>query len=201
MSAPGYELTVGADWLLLKTAHYKVEKGSILHSGIYNREMSSSLASSAVAGAFLIAFAATTGAGALHFAIAAVLFVGGVVFFRMTVFKENPLAVSVSKADGKVTIKYPGVFFGHTESFATEEVEKLAVELTTITPENPDGIKVVKKIALQHGTVIPGFGEELELHSVSFVLKDGTKKTVFASKDAEAADTLYERLREFTGIA
>ncbi|NIN70309.1 MAG: hypothetical protein GTO63_37660, partial [Anaerolineae bacterium] len=48
---------------------------------------------------------------------------------------------------------------GAHRSHRLSDLEEVRRRQIVIEPENPDGVDFVAKIAIQHGTLIPGFGE------------------------------------------
>lgn len=193
-----FTLKVKNNTLLFRTSSYRAERGSVLHSGIYNRELTSSL----VAGGLLLAVAiAAVFAGVpvtwLHFALAAAAFVGLFIFFRVYVFFEDFLEVTIRRDKGSITIFRKGLrSFRRTEPL--REVTGIIKGFTVIAPENPDGIKFVEKVALQHGTVIPGFGEVREYHTVNVEFRGGDTVMVFSTRERADAEEVLAAMRKFT---
>ncbi|MBI3592450.1 MAG: hypothetical protein HY099_03050, partial [Nitrospirae bacterium] len=77
-----YQIEIKDNVLVFRTTSFKAEKGSVLHSGIYNRELASSLAAGAcitLAGFF---FAFRDKITAIHFIAALFLFAVLFLFFR-----------------------------------------------------------------------------------------------------------------------
>ncbi|MEJ2183920.1 MAG: hypothetical protein P8Y66_10430 [Nitrospirota bacterium] len=194
-----YKLDVGKRRLYFRTTSYRVERGSMLHSGIYNRELTSSL----VAGAVLLAAAlAVIFAGVevrvYHYVLAAVLFTVLFAFFRVFVFFEDYLEMVMDKDRGEVRLLVKR-FVSRARTFELGEVGGVAKGYTVFTPQNPDGIQVVEKIALQHGTAIPGFGETKEYHTVNLELKEERDITVFVTEDASEARSVLDVMKNFLG--
>ena len=76
------------------------------------------------------------------------------------------------------------------------ELSGVHLDHSTMHPENPDGTKVVERIALQHGMVIPGFAETMDFTEVQL---DFPKKsiTLFSTKDKLEAEAIVEKLNGF----
>lgn len=192
-----YQIDIKDNVLILRTTSFKAEKGSVLHSGIYNRELASSL----VAGAlimlsgffFTINFKITT----IHFIIAIVLFAALFLIFRIYIFREPFLEVVFDKGRKSITISLKRIIGKRKESHFMGELAGIKQNHVSVSPENPDGIKVVEKIALQHGTVIPGFGETVELYTVELEFKDRKRVMVFSSKETSEADDITTKLKDF----
>lgn len=201
MAETGAEYTLNRkeNVLVLRTTSYKAEPGSVLHSGIYNRELTSSLAAGGVLIALAIAVIAKgVHVASWHYLVAAGLFVGLFMFFRMLVFYEDYLETTIHRGKGYVSVFRKG-FISKTRTVPLAEVEGFRRGYTAFAPENPDGIAFVEKVALQHGTVIPGFGEVKEFYTVNLELKDGETIMVFSTRDSAQARLVLEELRQFAG--
>jgi len=200
VSEKRYNLVVDKNLLLFKTPFFSAAKGSILHVGIYNREMTSILASSILTAALIFVTVYKFGRVFWVYPLALVAITLGFILFRTLVFKESLLTLTMDKAKGEIRIDYAGVV-GRHELFRIDDLESVHISHKVIPPENVDGIKVVEKIALQHGTVIPGFGEEIELFPVEMQFKDGTSRVVYSDTSHETPMHIIKKLKEFTGIA
>lgn len=194
-----YRLKLTTRRLELATTSFETEAGSMLHGGIYNRELASSLA----AGAVLVFAAIITvylgiKPGFYEYLMAAILFVVLFLAFRVFVFFERRLVVTIDKAGGLVTVFIKGVV-GKMKRVPIEELTGIKRGYTVIAPENLDGIRVVEKVALQHGTVIPGFGDLKEFHTVNLLFKDGRGITVFSSPDPKDTEEVLYAMKRFVG--
>jgi hypothetical protein len=195
-----YRLDIKDGALMLNTASFRAEEGSVLHSGIYNRELTSSLAAGALTLAVVIAlFFSGLAMTALCPALAVLAFVTSFVLFRVFVFYDSHLRAVIDRSKGTVTVVTKKMF-GRESSYPLDALEDVITGRVVFTPENPDGIEVVEKIALQHGTVIPGFGETKELHTVEFMFEDGRKVMVFSSREPAEAGALAGEIRSFLGV-
>lgn len=192
-----YQIDIKDDVLVFSTASFKAEKGSVLHSGIYNRELASSLAAGAAVMLSGFFFAIKYRVAAVHFMIALVVFVMLFLFFRTYVFKEPALEMVVDKQGSRVTISVKHIMERIIASYPLSEISGIKQSSVTFKPENPDGIRLVERIALQHATVITGFGEPAEFWNVDMAFKDGKGVTVFSSKDKADADDIATRLKNF----
>lgn len=193
----GCDLTIDEGRLVFRTESFRVQRGSILHSGIYNREMASVVSASAMAGFFFVLIAFNRPLGVLDYLAASALFIAGFVFARTVIFKERTLVLEINKKEKKAKIRRPGLMAAKKEDFGLSEVDSVGVSFTKISPENPDAVRVVEKIALQHGTVIPGFGAELEIYAVEIRLTDGSKRVVYAAPSEEKAREASEKIEGF----
>lgn len=195
-----YTIGVENDAFILETNSFKTERDSILHSGIYSRELASSLAAGAcivLAGFF---FAGRVKITAVYYAAALFLFITLTLFFRTYIFKEPVLRVIFDKGNGEVSIDLNSVLKKRSLSFPLDDLAELKQNYISSAPENPDGVKIVEKIALQHGTAIPGFGEPLELHTIEMEFKSGEHFIIFSSKEASRSETVYSNLKKYINI-
>jgi hypothetical protein len=195
-----YQLEIADNVLSLKTSSFKAEKGSVLHSGIYNREMTSSLAAGALTLAaaifmYSMGFVVTV----IYVAVAVAVFAASFVFLRMFVFYEAHLRVVMDRSRGTIRLTEKKMFSSES-TYPMGDIEGVCTGRVVFAPENPDGIEFVEKIALQHGTVIPGFGEEKVFHTVELAFKDGGKVMVFSSSEPSEAETLAAEIEKFLGV-
>lgn len=192
-----YKIDIEGSILKLRTSSFRGDRGSFLHSGIYNRELASSLASGAVilivvfviAGSFKITF--------IHFVLAVLLFGALFLFFRTFIFSE-PTLLAVFDKGGKIFIKKG--LIGRKNLYHLDALMDIKVNRRTFVPENIDGVKLVEKVALQHGTVIPGFGRKEELFTVELEFKNKKQITIFSSELPSEAHDVMLKLKEFLEI-
>ena len=183
--------------LVFETASFKAERGSILHSGIYNRDVASSLAAGAcivLAGFF---FAGRIRIGIAHFAAILALFTVLFLSLRIFIFHEPLLRMVLDREKGNAGISVRGALGAREVAFPVNELECIRQDYVSINPENPDGTKLVEQIALQHGTVIPGFGRTLEFYTVETELRDGRRFLIFSSKDPSAAGEIASQIKDW----
>jgi len=192
-----YNFDIKDNTLMLRTISFRTDKGSVLHSGIYNREMASTLAAGAcitLAGFF---FATRGRITALHFVSAIVIFTVLFLLFRTYVFREPVLYTAIDKTNGIIELSSENIFGRKKVSFPLSELESVRQDYVSSAPVNPDGIEIVQKIALQHGTVIPGFGETAEFYTVELEFKNGRRELIFSSKVPAEADGVATNLKKF----
>ncbi|MDI6728785.1 MAG: hypothetical protein QMD44_07690, partial [Thermodesulfovibrionales bacterium] len=77
-----YQINIKDNMLIFRTSSFRAEKGSVLHSGIYNRELASSLAAGALVMLLGFFFAASFKITTVHFVVALLLFVIFFIVFR-----------------------------------------------------------------------------------------------------------------------
>lgn len=197
MKEKPYEIALTGNRLNLRTSFFTAEMGSVLHSGIYNRELTSSLAAGAViviAGFFV---ASGVKLHLVHFfgilASFAVLFL----LLRTFVFRDPMLETVFDKDAGRITILRRGVVGSRKSEYPLERLEDIRERTLSLSPENPDGIKMVEHIALQHFTVIPGFGRTSVFNTVELVFRGGAEVMICSSQDASSSGELTEQLKNF----
>ncbi|RMG04446.1 MAG: hypothetical protein D6726_03320 [Nitrospirae bacterium] len=178
----------------LRAYSFRAEKGSVLHSGIFSRELASSFVAAAVAGATLIVFSLFGELGLLQYLIGALLFGVTIPIARIYIFKEPYLETTIDADSIIITLMRP--VMPKTIRRNRTELRELRIEYKRFEPENPDAIEFVEKIALQHGTVIPGFGKVKEFYDL--VLDFGDEHITILTTDEKArAEEVMVKLRDF----
>jgi hypothetical protein len=182
----------------LTTTSFSADRGSVLHSGIFNKELASSFVAAVVASAFVILVAVSSDLKLLHYFIAAIIFVIIFPLSRIYIFKEPRLETVLDENSGILSITLSGPLGKKKIEGLLEAVRDISVDHIRIEPENPDGIRIVEKIALQHGTVIPGFGEVKEFFNVQLQLDD-KRYTVLTTSHEVDARSVADELRMYAG--
>ncbi len=195
-----YLLSKSASTLVLRTTSFVADRGSLLHSGIYNREFSSILASFAFAGAAYFVLVMSFGKKAFFYAIFMVLFIVAFPLFRKFVFREPYLETVVDRQKETVVISLHRIWEKRLECLPLGGISGLRIDTKKSDVINRDGVEFVKRISAMHGTVIPGFGEETSFYSLKLTLADGTDKTVFAHSSIEDVLSVHDEIREFLKI-
>jgi hypothetical protein len=181
-----YSLQKTATVLIFRTASFSDETASVLHSGIYNREFASVLASLALAGLVYLLLETHFEKTLLFNIVFIAVFVGGFPFFRTFVFKEKYMETVFDTAARRAEIFIAGITRRKKESIPLANIGQVLIESRKQKIENPDGVEFVEKISLQHGVAIPGFGEETVRYLLKLKLEDGTYRTIYADKDMQA---------------
>ncbi len=193
-----YQLDIKGDVLTLRTASFETGRGSILHPGIFGPELRAVLAS---AGAMLLIYLVLRPApGLVNYLLLAAGFIAFFVIFKASVFYEPLLEAVIDKTMGTITVSVKK-FRGWKDSYPLSDLTTVEMGHMVITPENPDGIRVVEKVALQHGTAIPGFGEALDLYTVEIKFRVGRSIVLFSTKTPMEAEALLKDVRVFLGYA
>lgn len=193
-----YKLIITPEHLTLKTFFYKAERGSILHNALMSREATSLIVASFLTGFLFVFFAINFRPGTFEYIGFIIIFGLLFLFLRMSVFKERPVEVTFSK-DG-VRIRYPSFIIKRVEFFTMNQVKSISLIKRIFNIENPEGAEIVKKISLQHGTVIPDFAESQELYLLLLELKDGTNRVIYADRMAERIRGLQGEIKKWLSL-
>lgn len=192
-----YQFDVKDNVAVFRTTHFRAEKGSVLHSGIYNRELTSSLAAGATLALAGFFFAGRIKITVLIFFAAIGCFVVLFLLFRRFIFWEPFLEAVFDRDADKISISNHS-FTGTKKTVRPlGDLADIRKGNVSVSVENPDGVRMVEKIALQHFTVIPGFGQTAEFGTVELVLKNGEDFLIYSSQEPEASDNLIIKLRNF----
>jgi len=186
--------------LLLRTEHFSAERDSVLHKGIYNKEFASVLSSLAVAGLTYAALAMQQRRTILPHVAFAVILIGGYPLFRLFVFKDRYLEALFDLSKGLAEVSISGLIGKKTESLPLSSVKNVLIESKKIGVENPDAVEFVEKISAQHGTVIPGFGEEKTFFMLKLTLADGTGRMIYADTEMQDVMDAHEEIMGFLKI-
>ena len=197
IDTPGYSITRRDDVLVLATGSFEAERGSVLHSGIYNREFASALTSFGLAGLVYLVLGLRYGKTLLTHAVVFVVFVAGFLLLRSLVFRDRLLEAEFDRRTREVRLSRTSGPRRRTEVIPMGRVERLRIDKREIGVENPDAVAFVEKISAQHGTVIPGFGEEAVFYSLQLVLTDGSIRTLYAGRGPEEALRVHEAVSGF----
>jgi len=171
-----------------------------LHSGIYNKELASVLAASAIGGGSFIILIIGKGNKLLLYIVPLIVFIIAFLFFRAIVFKDPYLEIIFDKVSGKVSIILDRPLRTMQRDLSIESIGDILITHRGFEPENPDGIAVVEKIALQHGTVIPGFGERRDFYNIELSIKnkDGEERlTIFSTIERDEAVEILGKIKDF----
>ncbi len=180
--------------MVLSTTSFTAERRSVLHSGIFNRELASSLAAGALILLLSFFFALYLRITVISLAAATLLFAGLFIFFRLAVFREAILETVFERDRGTVTLSRKRGIGSRVRSYSLDRLRSIGVGHLSMQPENIDAVRLVERVALQHGTVIPGFGKTEDIYTVELDF-DGEKPVIFSSRDREAAESLLSELR------
>ncbi len=194
-----YRIELEEGRVILRTSSFKAEKGSVLHSGIFSRELASSFVAVVAAVLLLIFFAVRYELGLLHYIAAALVLVVVFPLCRIYLFREPYLETVFDKTSGTVSMTLRRPILSRGLSMPIGSVRDIKVEHVRIEPDNPDAVAFVERIALQHGTVIPGFGEVQDFYNVLLVHDSGSYTILTTRTESEAADVV-EKLKRYIGV-
>lgn len=194
-----YQFLLDKNILILRTSSFRPERGSILHSGIFNRELASVLSASVIGGVSFVLLSFILRNKVILYIISLVLFTLSFLFFRIVVFKESDLETVFDKDSGLISINLKGPLRTKHKTFPIITKDNIFLSHVEYEPSNPEGIEVVERVALQHGTVIPGFGEKKEFYNVDLLFEDGEKVTIYSSKEKDDAEEIMRKIKSFLG--
>jgi len=192
-----FELEIKADVLTFKTPYYKVERGSILHKGIYNLELASMLAAAIPAGTAFLLIREKTGAFVLSSFLALIAFILGFVLFRAFVFRRRELKFIIHKKSGSAFLYFP---FKRMKVFRLADIEGIEASVKKLAPENPEGVALVEKIALHHGQIVPDFAAQADIYAIMLRLKGDSEYTLYADNDKKFPAEITVRIKEFLNL-
>ncbi len=194
-----YRVEIEDNRVTLRTTSFKAERGSVLHSGIFNREFSSSFVAVAVSAAVLAFFALRHELQILHYVIAVAVFIVVFPLARIYLFKEPSLETVFDLDSKSVSITLRKLFGSRSIKRPLDSLDDIRISHLRIEPENPDGVAFVKKIALQHGTVIPGFGQVEDFYSVELRF-DGEGVVILTTRTESEARAVVDKLRRYVRV-
>ena len=194
-----YDLKIMDNILTFTTASFKAEQTSVLPSGVYSKEFSSMLLASAmcVFVFMMTGFIYSTAVGSAIFSLLFILFFYG---SRKYIFYDKKLNVKFDSNDKIAMITRPGVILGKTEKLPFSSISSVVIGNRKFTPHNLDGIAFVEKISAQHGSYVPGLGEEEEFVTLSLKITDGTERIIFAGHVEDEPEIPLMKIRAHLGM-
>lgn len=182
--------------IILKTTSFRADKGSVLHSGIFNRELASSFLAAIAAVSVLMVIAVRHEPVVGHYILSAVIFILLFPIFRVYLFRRAELETVIDRASETVEISLKETLRRKKLRLPLGSLIDIVIKLKKIEPQNPDGVAFVEKVALQHGTVIPGFGKTEEFFNIELQFEN-EKHTVMTSKSESEAESVVSKLKSF----
>lgn len=195
-----YILAQDAERLVFRTTRFVADKGSVLHSGIYNREFSSVLASFALAGIAYFLLVMSFGKDTVFYAVFMLLFIGTFPLFRTYVFREQYLEAVFDRTAATVKMCRAGIRSKVLLNKPLESIGGIWIDAKKTEVVNRDGVAFVEKISAQHGTVIPGFGEEKTFYTLRLRFTDGMEQTLFADSSMQDVIAVHDEIKSFLKI-
>lgn len=193
-----YQMDIRGNVLELKTSSFMVERGSVLHTDIFNRELAAMLSAGVVVTIAGIIAVLSFNITAIHFVMGFALFGISFFLFRTYIFHEPVLSAVFDRDRGIVDITIKKVFGKTEETYNISDVSEIKIGHVTLKPENPDGIKVVMNVSLQHGTVIPGFGQAEDFYTAHLQILE-KNILIFSSKERNETQEIVDNIRGFMG--
>lgn len=192
-----YLLEMKNEDLVFRTQRFGAGRGSVLHSGIFNREFSAMLASTAAAGILLLALSLAGKRAVLHYLLVAAVLIGSFPLFRSFVFRERFLEATFSGRSGMTEIVVSGIVRRRVASLPRGSLRDLVVETERTKSGDADAVAFVERIAAQHGTVIPGFGKEQVRYRLMLTPMEGEGFLILADPSMEDVISAYEGIRSY----
>ncbi len=177
-----YSINKDENQLIFTTFSFRADKGSVLHKGIYNYEFASMLSALILCGIIYMLLAFNYRMAVIHYLSIIVVFVFTFISFRKFIFRERRLKIVFDKSNKIARISWPTLISERNEEIPIDNIRSVETGSKKIVPENVDGIKFVEKISLQHGSAIPGLGDEVEFITLLLKLTDGSERLIYAEK-------------------
>jgi len=194
MNEKPYQIERKGNTVVLKTTSFRTERRSVLHSGVFNRELASSLAAGAVILVQSFFFALYFRITVIYLIAVVFLFAALFILFRIYVFREAVLETVFDNEKGTVTISLKRTIGTSVKSYSLGALRAIRLGHVSTQPDNIDAVRLVERVALQHGTVIPGFGKTEDFYTVELDF-DGEKPVIFSAGDREGAVSMLTELK------
>ncbi len=185
-----YSIQITQDKLMFRTPYFTAEQGSVLHSDIYNRELTSVLASVVTAGGAYVLLDLIVERSLAAYILSAVAFVCAFPLYRTYMFKGRYIDILFSRSAGTASIFIAGPLRRKREILPLKDITGVSVETKRTAIENPDGVAFVEKISAQHGMSIPGFGEETLYLLMKLKLSDNSERLIYTDDSPERMEKL-----------
>jgi hypothetical protein len=177
-----YSIFIEMNKLLFRTSSFKADKESVLHKGIYNYELASMLSALVLSGITYVLLAFYFKVTIMHYLANTLVFVIAFVSFRKYIFRERYLEIIFDKTNKMARLRRPWLIGMRTEEIPFSSINSVKVGSRHILPTNIDGIQFVQKISAQHGSPVPGLGEEKEFVTLLLKLTDGSERIIYSEK-------------------
>ncbi|MEO5356484.1 MAG: hypothetical protein H7844_04205 [Nitrospirae bacterium YQR-1] len=135
----------------------------------------------------------------IHYIVALVLVIISFPLSVAFLFKELSLEVLVDKDAGLITFNKHGIVGSTVLTKQLSDLDRVRVNHLEFKMSNPDGVEFVKKIALGHGTVIPGFGVSEHMYAVECLFRSEPHENViiYSSESVEDAQKLTDEMENY----
>jgi hypothetical protein len=121
-------------------------------------------------------------------------------FFRRFIFKERYMETIFDRSKGMADICVTGIKRRKMDSLPLRDIVNVMIESRKMKIENPDGVRFVEKISLQHGMAIPGFGEEKVFFLLKLILADGTDRIIYVDVAVQDVIDAHGEIKEFLNL-
>lgn len=192
-----YQIIRDKDRLFFTTSSFRAEKSSVLHSGVYSREFSSMLFASAVCMLAYMFMLSVIYLALIRYIVLVAIFIAAFLCANIFIFKKKHLEAVFDRSSRIVRITRPGIITKDVEEIPFAGIGSVELGSKRFTPENIDGINFVRKISLQHGSDIPGLGEEEEFITLSLKLTDSSERIIYAGKTDEEPAMPVNEIKNF----
>ena len=189
-----YQIEKRENAVVVRATSFRAERRSVLHSGVFNREFASSLAAGAVILVISFFFAHYDKMNAVYFAAMLLIFAALFVMFRIYVFREAVLETEFDGQRRVITLSLKRTLGGGVRTYPMDELKGIVLEHFSMEPENIDAVQLVERVAVQHGTVIPGFGKTEEFYTVKLDV-GAEKPLIFSSRERKGAESMVAELK------
>lgn len=184
--------------LLLRATNYGTDDSGVLHRGIFSRELSSTFLASSVSLIYLLIFSLKSDLDIFNYISALIIFIIAFPLSRMYIFCETYLETFIDRKENQIVVSRKGFLFAKEIKRTLDDLTKIKLCKFVSEPKNEDGVEFVKKIALQHGTIIPGFGEKKVVFSVELLFSNSSI-SIFSSLNRDKSEKIASKLSDFTG--
>jgi hypothetical protein len=177
-----YSIITEIDKLCFRTSSFEADKESVLHKGIYNYELSSMLSAMILSGIVYTIMAFSFKVTIIHYLASTLIFIVAFICCRRYIFRDRDLEIVFDKTKKSARLCWPGFIGMRTEEIPFGSIKSVEAGSRQIIPVNIDGIEFVQKISAQHGSPVPGLGEEKEFVTLLLKLTDGTERIIYAGR-------------------
>ena len=116
------------------------------------------------------------------------------ILFRIYAFREAVLETTFDCETKTIRVSLKRTMGSRLQSYPMDALAGIRIHHLSMEPENLDAVKLVEKVAVQHGTVIPGFGKVEDFYSVELDFR-GKKIVIFSARDRQGAESFMDELR------
>ena len=171
----------------------------MLPQGVYTKEFSSMLLASSLC---VFVYMLTDVINITVFRSALILLFFIIFFYgsRKYIFYDKKLKAEFNNNSKSARITRPGIILNKTEELPFSNIRSVEIGNRIFTPDNPDGVAFVEKISAQHGSYVPGLGEEEEFVTLSLMLTDGSERLIFAGHVEDEPEIPLNKIRDHLGM-